>query len=35
LGEGQRRGWVWWCLCLAFWKQAVGLIWVPGLPSIN
>ena len=25
LGEGQHRGWVWWCVCLAPWKQAVGV----------
>jgi NAD(P)-dependent dehydrogenase (short-subunit alcohol dehydrogenase family) len=25
LGEGQHREWVWWCVCFAFWKQAVGV----------
>ena len=23
LGEGRHRQWVWWCIYLAFWKQAV------------
>ena len=25
LGEGQHRRWFWWCVCLALWKQAVGV----------
>lgn len=33
LGEGQHRGWVWWCVCLAPWKQAVGVN--SGSRSIN
>ena len=33
LGEGQHRGWVWWCVCLASWKQAVGVN--SGSRSIN
>ena len=25
MGEGQHRQWVWWCIYLAFWKQAVAV----------
>lgn len=31
--EGQHRGWVWWCVCLTPWKQAVGVNW--GSLSVN